>query len=81
MRYELPTNHGLSEQQQAHLLYRGADGRPALSDVQYEALAQGVGRGESLLVVSPTSTGKTQVALWAISRECLNKSTDHAAAR
>ena len=39
---------------------------PALSDIQYESLKMGIGRGESALVVSPTSTGKTQIALWAI---------------
>lgn len=48
-----------------NLVYMDA-GKPALSDVQYSALEAGVARGESLLVVSPTSTGKTQVGLWAI---------------
>lgn len=69
MKYELPSEHGLSSSIQEHLLFKDPQdpgGRPALSDVQYDSLAAGVGRGESLLVVSPTSTGKTQIALWAI---------------
>lgn len=66
MKYELPASHGLSGALEQHLLFRGAEGQPAVSDVQHEALAAGVARGESVLVVSPTSTGKTQIALWAI---------------
>lgn len=66
MKSELPANHGLSGVLEQHLLFRDASGDPAVSDVQYEALAAGVARGESVLVVSPTSTGKTQIALWAI---------------
>lgn len=67
MRYELPQNHGLSDKTLNHLVFRDGD-NPALSNAQYAALNAGVGRGESMLVVSPTSTGKTQVALWAIAR-------------
>ncbi|MCY1218020.1 hypothetical protein D9M72_299530 [compost metagenome] len=66
MKYELPAGHGLSGVLEQHLLFRDANGGPAVSDVQYEALEAGVARGESVLVVSPTSTGKTQIALWAI---------------
>ncbi|WP_407715385.1 DEAD/DEAH box helicase [Comamonas testosteroni] len=66
MKYELPANHGLSATLERHLLFRDASGATAISDVQHEALAAGVARGESALVVSPTSTGKTQIALWAI---------------
>ena len=66
MKFELPNNHGLSASLQQHLVFRDPVGQPALSDVQFAALGAGVGRGESLLVVSPTSTGKTQIALWAI---------------
>lgn len=66
MKYELPADHGLSSVLEQHLLFRDTNGGPAVSDVQYEALAAGVARGESVLVVSPTSTGKTQIALWAI---------------
>lgn len=66
MKFELPVDHGLSGVLEQHLLFRDASGGPAVSDVQYEALSAGVARGESVLVVSPTSTGKTQVALWAI---------------
>jgi len=64
MKYELPPNHGLSENLQQGFVF-SEGGRPSLTDVQYEALAAGVANGESILVVSPTSTGKTQIALWA----------------
>jgi len=67
MKYELPENHGLSDSITSRLVFKDED-KPALSDVQYESLRQGVGRGESALIVSPTSTGKTQIALWAIAR-------------
>lgn len=66
MRYELPADHGLSDVLEQHLLFRDSNGNAAVSDVQYDALSGGVARGESVLVVSPTSTGKTQIALWAI---------------
>lgn len=67
MKYSFPENHGLSESIISHLVFKDED-KPALSDVQYESLSAGVGREESILVVSPTSTGKTQIALWAISK-------------
>lgn len=65
MKYELPANHSLSEQIVSTLVYT-EDGNPALTDAQYAALEAGVGAGDSVLVVSPTSTGKTQIAVWAI---------------
>ncbi|ALN57335.1 ATP-dependent DNA helicase [Lysobacter enzymogenes] len=65
MRNELPERHGLDERVQQALVHWN-DGNPSITDVQYEALAAGVGRGESVLVLSPTSTGKTQIALWAM---------------
>jgi helicase len=65
MKYQLPEHHGLSSQIVTDLVFK-EDGKPVLTDVQYEALDAGVGQGESLLVVSPTSTGKTQIAVWAI---------------
>lgn len=66
MKNELPANHGLSATTISNLLFSSEDGRPELSNVQYSALHEGVGRGESMLVVSPTSTGKTLIALLAI---------------
>jgi helicase len=66
MKTILPPNHGLSESLQQNLVFKDEAGQPALSDIQYEALNAGVARGQSTLVVSPTSTGKTQIALWAI---------------
>ncbi|NOT86383.1 MAG: DEAD/DEAH box helicase [Methylococcaceae bacterium] len=67
MKYHLPENHGLSTQIVSNLVFK-SDGTPALTDAQYASLEAGVGQGESLLVVSPTSTGKTQIAVWAIAK-------------
>ncbi len=71
MKYELPDNHGLSESTIASLVFKEND-QPSLTDIQFAALETGVGRGESALVVSPTSTGKTQIALWAIAHSLEN---------
>jgi helicase len=65
MKFELPANHGLSARTLESLVFR-SDGEYSLTDAQFSALDAGVGRGQSVLVVSPTSTGKTQIALWAI---------------
>jgi helicase len=65
MKYQLPNDHGLSDEIVSSLVYREGD-EPALTDAQYAALETGLGNGESVLVVSPTSTGKTQIAVWAI---------------
>ena len=67
MKFELPDNHGLSEAVVEKLVFYEED-KPALTDAQFSALQAGVGRGESVLVVSPTSTGKTQIAIWSIAR-------------
>lgn len=67
MKFGLPDGHSLSKSIIKNLVF--SDGEtPALSDIQFDALEAGVGRGRSLLVVSPTSTGKTQIALWAIAK-------------
>ncbi|MCW1994384.1 UNVERIFIED_ORG: helicase [Bradyrhizobium japonicum] len=67
MRYELPANHGLSEQTLTNqALLPMADGAASLTDIQYEALEKGVARGESVMVSAPTSTGKTLIGWWAI---------------
>ena len=71
MRQELPADHGLDEHVQLALVHRVGE-RPSITDVQYEALSAGVGRGESALVLAPTSTGKTQIALWAMARHLQN---------
>ncbi|MFM0437570.1 DEAD/DEAH box helicase [Paraburkholderia strydomiana] len=65
MKFELPANHGLSAKTLESLVFHDSDG-VSLTDSQFSALNAGVGRGKSALVVSPTSTGKTQIALWAI---------------
>lgn len=65
MKYKLPIKHDLSERIVKTLVYT-EDGEPALTDAQYAALEAGLGSGGSVLVSSPTSTGKTQIAVWAI---------------
>ncbi len=65
MKFELPANHGLSDKIIKTLVYVEGD-TPALTDAQHAALKAGLGTGKSVLVVSPTSTGKTQIAVWAI---------------
>ena len=63
MRYELPNNHNLSDVMAKNLVFKSDEGKPSLSNIQYRALQSGIGRGESILVVAPTSTGKTQIGL------------------
>ena len=46
-------------------MFRKGD-KPSLTDVQWEALKAGIGRGESVLALAPTSTGKTQIGIWAL---------------
>jgi helicase len=65
MKYHLPENHSLSTEILNRLVFKEKD-EYALSDVQFAALDAGVGRGKSVLIASPTSTGKTHIAMWAI---------------
>ncbi len=69
MKFSLPADHGLPNALlgDSELVPRTKEGAPSLTDVQHEALKQGVARGESMLVVAPTSTGKTLVGVWALS--------------
>ncbi|ENC9835294.1 DEAD/DEAH box helicase [Vibrio fluvialis] len=67
MKYQLPTDHGLS-QNLIDLLVHKSDSSYSLTDIQYEALEAGIAKGQSMLVVSPTSTGKTQIAIWGLSK-------------
>jgi helicase len=66
MKYEFPDNHCLAQNVIDRLSL--FDGEVSLTDAQFGALEGGVGRGESLLVVSPTSTGKTLIGLWGIAQ-------------
>lgn len=70
MKYELPVGHGLATAtvDNPKLLPRQPDGSPSLTDIQYEALEAGVAHGKSMLVVAPTSTGKTLIGLWGLGR-------------
>ena len=65
MKSELPANHGLTEYMVENLVFHDGDD-VSLTNIQYQALEEGVARGQSTLIVSPTSTGKTQIATWAI---------------
>ena len=67
MKDSLPTNCGFPEEFLPidTLLFR-EDGELSITDVQWEALNNGVCRGENMLVLAPTSTGKTQIGVWAL---------------
>lgn len=67
MKNSLPHNHQLPNDLLAHpeVVFREGDA-PSLTDVQWEALNAGIGRGESALILAPTSTGKTQIGIWAL---------------
>lgn len=67
VKHALPSEHGLSSAVLGNpaLLPRDEAGDPSITDVQFDALAAGVGRGQSMLCVAPTSTGKTMVGVWS----------------
>lgn len=67
MRYGLPANCGLDVDTFNPLFYRESN-EICLTDVQYESLDRGVGQGKSVLVVSPTSTGKTLIGTIALTK-------------
>lgn len=67
MKYELPHSHGLSDLilNDSALLPR-VDETPSITNIQYEALAAGIANSASILAVAPTSTGKTNIAMWGL---------------
>ena len=67
MKMSLPPNHGLPNGLLARedFLFR-EENTPSLTDIQWDALSAGIGRGESVLALAPTSTGKTQIGIWAL---------------
>lgn len=72
MREGLPEGHGLAQEVVCDpSLVPVAGGQALLTDVQYEALAVGVARGESAIISAPTSTGKTLIGLWTIAAAVL----------
>lgn len=71
MRYGLPANSGLDLKKCKPLFYT-EDDEICLTDVQYDSLEKGVGRGGSVLVVSPTSTGKTLIGMIALTKGLLD---------
>ncbi|WLD97003.1 DEAD/DEAH box helicase [Agrobacterium leguminum] len=66
MKAGLPEGHGLSAALVAGpLLRRSDEGEIELTDIQFEALHAGVAKGESILAVAPTSSGKTDIGMLA----------------
>lgn len=66
MKDGLPEGHGLpAELLVSDLLHRDELNQFQLTDIQYAALEAGVARGKSILAVAPTSSGKTDVGLFA----------------
>ena len=67
MRHSLPPSHGLPDNllQDPAVVFREGTA-PSLTDIQWEALNSGISRGESVLAVAPTSTGKTQIGIWGL---------------
>lgn len=63
MKDTLPPDHGLSHKLLKSTVFSADGVTHSLTDIQYEALAAGVARGKSLVVVAPTSSGKTNVGL------------------
>ena len=66
MKDHLPTKHGLTQILLNSPLIHRLQNEISITDAQFAALEAGVARGESLLLVSPTSTGKTEVGLLGI---------------
>lgn len=67
MKSDLPANHGLAaDVRSIPGLVPVENGSPSITDVQFDALAAGVARGEDVLVSAPTSTGKTLIGWWTI---------------
>lgn len=68
MKYELPTNHGLPNGilEDQNLVPKTSDGSYSITDIQYDALESGVALEANILAVAPTSTGKTNIAMWGL---------------
>jgi len=66
MKQSLPENHGLPARVVERLIPKDGSGHPSVTDVQYDSLSAGVARGTSVIVSSPTSTGKTLIGYFAI---------------
>ncbi len=65
MRIGMPEDHGLpNEILNSALLHRSDSNEITLTDVQHAALEAGVARGSNVLVLAPTSSGKTDVGLF-----------------
>ncbi len=68
MFHPLPDGHGIPDELiKAPLFHLSADGVVGLTQAQVSGINAGVASGESLLLVAPTSSGKTMVGLIAAS--------------
>ena len=66
MRIGLPPNHDLApEVLGSSFLHRDELNQVSLTDVQFAALEAGVAVGRNILAIAPTSSGKTDVGLYA----------------
>ena len=66
MKDTLPPNHGLPPSVLNSNLVHRQQNEISITDAQFEALGAGVALGTSILLVSPTSTGKTEIGLIGI---------------
>ncbi len=78
MKDHLPANHGLPAAVLNSKLIHRRQNEISLTDAQFEALSAGVASGKNILLVSPTSTGKTEVGLigiatWLTGSESMTK--------
>ena len=66
MKTGLPENHGLSADiVDSNIIHRNNNGEIELTDIQYRTLEAGIAKGKNILAVAPTSSGKTDVGLYA----------------
>ena len=80
MKTSFPSNHGLPKTllDREEFLFR-EEGAPSLTDVQWKALEIGIARGKSVLILAPTSTGKTHIGIWALSSWLASNKAQHRA--
>src|SRR5262245_25854986 len=64
MKTALPQGHGLSARLLKTELIRTVNDTPSLTDAQYSSLKAGAAKKRSLLVIAPTSSGKTDIGLY-----------------
>jgi len=66
MKTGLPLDHGLpAEVLASSLVHRDQSNEIVLTDIQHASLEAGVALGKSIIAIAPTSSGKTDVGLYA----------------